>query len=464
MPDLFDIIPDVATYSSVMPDLTSLMPEGYNTDRHTPKRLAAAQMICRNNWGASKPAFFIGGGGQCDVYGFFVAEGTIAAANMTRIGATLGTGVETKPVYSLEFDTPPRTEKICLRIPRASLSTRQKETLIREEAQWRGMMASVGIKDGVQLEIKHDLTSNNALGSPYIALQWAEGKPLKWNDSTPARQEDREKVIRQVVEMQMAMLPICHKGESATKYMEGLIIKQIARITEPSLNSDKRPVRQSIQKEVDQHIKAIMTLYAGSPYAMHQVQATLLKKHIIPELDNEPHVLVHGDLGEGNIIVDENHNITLIDLGYMHQEPLQLAAYFPRFLTHEPSSVASDCPIDRRMDAIGSVRGWGQIDSVQLAKDRKYYQDHVRAVAGQMQCLVKTFEEHQDLVRIQKLYSQVLERDDEVERFWWVQAMQRVDIWLQMERCEWEPRKGKKKDVDLGFAESSSKPLGATDI
>ena len=390
--------------------------------------------------------FFIGGGGQCDVYGFTVPAGTILEP--PKPGARRVSFLDVKT----EAENAQPQAKICLRIPRDYVLPDDAAHMIRLEVAWRTKIKEAGL-GGLQRMIHHDLTSDNAINSPYIALEWADGKQLKWHDTMPQKQEDREKVIKQVVELTMGFLRISEEGISARAYMQNLVDVQINRIVNPGTDQTAQRLHTKAQQSMLHFSTKILSL-TPSAAQMLDTHSRLLDKHIIPELDTAPHVLIHGDLGEGNIIIDNDHNVTLIDLGFMHLEPLQLAAYFPRFLTHEPSSVDEDCPFDGRMEGKAWVRGWGQQDTEQMAKDRKWYK----------KCVWTVTENEQDerTKSLMRLYARVLEREDEVERFWWMQAMQRVDIWLQMERCGWEPRKGReKKDENERKGVVKSKPNGA---
>lgn len=390
--------------------------------------------------------FFIGGGGQCDVYGFTVPEETISEPPKPIAPRVSFLHVKT------DAEKAQPQAKVCLRIPRDYIVPDDAQHMITEEVSWRMRIREAGL-GGVQRMIDYDLTNNNALNSPYIALEWVDGKPLKWHDTMPEKEEDRQKVIQQVVELTMGLLRINEAGISARAYMQNLIDIQINRIVNPGADPTVQRLHTKAQQSMLHFNTKILSL-TPSAAQMLDTHSRLLDKHIIPELNTARHVLIHGDLGEGNIIIDNDHNVTLIDLGFMHLEPLQLAAYFPRFLTHEPSSVDEDCPFDGRMEDKAWVRGWGQQDTEQMAKDRKWYK----------QCVWTVVQNEQDsrTKRLMRLYAQVLEREDEVDRFWWMQAMQRVDIWLQMERCGWEPRKGREKeDEDEKKGAVKSKPSGA---
>jgi len=45
-----------------------------------------------------------------------------------------------------------------------------------------------------------DPTADNHLHHPYMVIEWAEGHPLEWSESTPEREVDRQSVLRAIAE------------------------------------------------------------------------------------------------------------------------------------------------------------------------------------------------------------------------------------------------------------------------
>lgn len=75
------------------------------------------------------------------------------------------------------------------------------------------------------------------------------------------------------------------------------------------------------------------------------IQRSMVPKHIVPEYDDSPWVVVHGDLHNGNIIVDEEFNIRgVIDWDFTFASPLQKAATFPKLLENVPGSAPPGLP------------------------------------------------------------------------------------------------------------------------
>ena len=93
--------------------------------------------------------------------------------------------------------------------------------------------------------------------------------------------------------------------------------------------------------------------------------------------------------------------------------PLQFAAEYPKFVTHEPFETAH-----------GFV--WSRHDSVMMREDRKVY----------LECIRERAEREGG---IYQQYYQVLARDDEPRRHWWCAASNRIDVHKAMAKCGWNP-------------------------
>ncbi|KAF2021332.1 hypothetical protein BU24DRAFT_19415 [Aaosphaeria arxii CBS 175.79] len=96
--------------------------------------------------------------------------------------------------------------------------------------------------------------------------------------------------------------------------------------------------------------------------------------------------------------------------------PLQFAAEYPRFLTHEPVQI---CPGFTAFD-------WERRDTDVMKRDRFYYLDCVREIA----CLEGG---------IARDYYELLARPDECRRYWWFRAVCQADIHRAMCACDWNP-------------------------
>ncbi len=91
--------------------------------------------------------------------------------------------------------------------------------------------------------------------------------------------------------------------------------------------------------------------------------------------------------------------------------PLQFAAVYPRFLTHEPGEGA---------------QGFSVRNSQQMKQDRAFYLECVRTRATREG-------------GIELDYYRALSRDDEPSRYWWLTAASRIDIHIAMALCSWAP-------------------------
>ncbi|KAF6840012.1 hypothetical protein CMUS01_04061 [Colletotrichum musicola] len=178
-------------------------------------------------------------------------------------------------VYALESTC---GRRICIRIPK---ETHQHTGFqLEHEADIRRRIDAAGIHLFQPL-IAADPTADNSLHVPFMALGWADGATLKWR--LTASDWIKAKINRKIVRAKADTLP-------------------------------------------------------GGTVAECKQQMQIVQKYWIPELDDAPHVLVHGDLSSNNIVVGEDCNVKgIIDLGWAELVPLQFAAVFPRFLTHEPA-------------------------------------------------------------------------------------------------------------------------------
>ncbi|KAI5256820.1 hypothetical protein E4T42_01392 [Aureobasidium subglaciale] len=162
--------------------------------------------------------------------------------------------------------------------------------------------------------------------------------------------------------------------------------------------------------------------YSGGDFLSCIEQMVLFEKYWIPELDHAPRVLVHGDLSPNNIIVDEHYDIqgrSVIDLGWAEMVPLQFAAAYPRFLTHEPrpSTHSSSASFD-----------YATTNTATMQQDRLVFRECVQARALSEGGIYQT-------------YYDLLSRKDEVNRYWWFKAISEADKHKAMKSCNWAPDK-----------------------
>lgn len=107
-------------------------------------------------------------------------------------------------------------------------------------------------------------------------------------------------------------------------------------------------------------------------------------------------------------------HFSIIDLGWAEFVPLQFAAVYPRFLTHEPVK--------------GEGYDWTARNTEQMEQDRAFYLECVKE---------RAFGEEGNSMLMN--YYRVLAREDEIARYWWLTAASRIDIHRAMAECDWSP-------------------------
>jgi hypothetical protein len=103
--------------------------------------------------------------------------------------------------------------------------------------------------------------------------------------------------------------------------------------------------------------------------------------------------------------------------------PLQFAAMYRSFLTHEPGE---------------SGQGFTARNTQQMQQNRAYYLECVKERANREG-------------GIELDYYNVLSREDEPSRYWWFTAASRIDIHKAMVSCCWVPSIYSRSSSTLGF-------------
>lgn len=112
-------------------------------------------------------------------------------------------------IVAVQDDTHDR--RLAFRVQRTS--PRFASRLILREVKHRRAIEEAGIV-GFQRLITFDATYENAIGAPYILLEWAEGVgQLQWSGATPPCRDHRARVIRAVANVSLDLLKINCEGE-----------------------------------------------------------------------------------------------------------------------------------------------------------------------------------------------------------------------------------------------------------
>ncbi|ATY58608.1 kinase-like domain [Cordyceps militaris] len=222
---------------------------------------------------------------------------------------------------------------------------------------------------------------------PLVVTNWVDGHELTWSDATPAPHVRRH-VIRTIAEVTLDLLQIQRPGISALDWITGKITRsRVNRAAEGKLQGLSLSDAERLKSQIpDFHL---------------------------PCFDQEPRVLVHGDLKASNIIMNGDKLArqvlasNVIDLGFAQLVPLQFATFYPAFLTNEP----------RRT---GDTFDWSSCSySERQMEDRKFF----------LQCI-------KDLAPIKgreaDVYFEILARDDQETRHWWLSAVSRLDMMVAL--------------------------------
>ncbi|KFY00197.1 hypothetical protein O988_03455 [Pseudogymnoascus sp. VKM F-3808] len=179
---------------------------------------------------------------------------------------------------------------------------------VKKEVELRQAIEKAGIQRITKLKAISS-TFDNPARFPFVVSEWAEGNQLRWTESYPALPQ-RNEVIRSVAQVVVDLLQVQNKECTATGYITTLIDRKIKRARDNKL--------------------------PGATVSECLDQQSLIAEYLLPDLDQAPCVLVHGDLTAENIIVGQDFNVkAIIDLGFAEIIPLQFSACFPNFLAHE---------------------------------------------------------------------------------------------------------------------------------
>lgn len=111
-------------------------------------------------------------------------------------------------IYAVEIKKACR--RLCIRLPRM-VNGPHTSQLLGREVNLRQSIDHANVRPFQRL-ITFDTSYDNALRSPYMILDWADGKPLSWTDSSPCERDCRNKVLQEVANAVLDMLSVCRTG------------------------------------------------------------------------------------------------------------------------------------------------------------------------------------------------------------------------------------------------------------
>ncbi|KAI0154380.1 hypothetical protein GGR57DRAFT_113311 [Xylariaceae sp. FL1272] len=190
-----------------------------------------------------------------------------------------------------------------------------------------------------------DITFQNPMKHPYLVVTWIHGRHLEWTQNYPPKQDQRDKVLRQLVDIQLEMISSTTRpntGSSATKCLTEAIDGQIMRVLEGKLPELK-----------------LKSCFVHRYLADHAFDDAI-----------EPAVLAvsHKNIASRKIIVDDEFGIKgIVDWKYARLWPLELAVRLPRFLSIDEDSTFS-LSAAKKMPESAGLR---IVPSSQLLADRR---------------------------------------------------------------------------------------------
>ncbi|KAJ5394741.1 hypothetical protein N7509_006528 [Penicillium cosmopolitanum] len=153
----------------------------------------------------------------------------------------------------------------------------ESEAHILEELEFKGFSWAARLRG-------RSLTFDNAIEYPFIALTWIPGSQLSWSDEIPTRTL-RNKILYQVAVLHTSLI-------ECTKETRGSSLKHFTRI----IQNKTRRVREGVLPEITEQDCSD--------------QMNILSNVLLPELDEAPFAIAHGDLSPRNILIDAQHNVT----------------------------------------------------------------------------------------------------------------------------------------------------------
>jgi hypothetical protein len=111
-------------------------------------------------------------------------------------------------IYVLE--SLPTQQKLAIRIPRNRTGP-HTQVLIEQEADFRQRVDKAALKYFQPL-FRFSSTTENTLKTPFLAIGWVDGRPLKWSPYHPAAENERQDILRAVANASLDLLQINTSG------------------------------------------------------------------------------------------------------------------------------------------------------------------------------------------------------------------------------------------------------------
>jgi aminoglycoside phosphotransferase (APT) family kinase protein len=157
----------------------------------------------------------------------------------------------------------------------------------------------------------------NSVGVSYMLLDWIDGASLQpWHLYSPSRSA-KEKFIGQLVDQMLEMFLGTTVREGIVFYGQsllppaGLVSRPNCDIGVPSGTARNTPVTTTVwlTESVDRGLRRSLRQKKTSDAIDYLIQRSMIPRYIASEHENSPWVVVHGDLHNGNIIVDDDLNL-----------------------------------------------------------------------------------------------------------------------------------------------------------
>lgn len=85
-----------------------------------------------------------------------------------------------------------------------SLTSQSLSSFVESQAATLIQLEQAGFRWSPRL-IHYDIGHDNLVKLPYLVLSWIQGRELEWTDTVPPKPDDREKILRQVVDIRLEL-------------------------------------------------------------------------------------------------------------------------------------------------------------------------------------------------------------------------------------------------------------------